>query len=153
MTRTALRRAVPARLEGAILQWRDNPGAPLARELRRAGFYRLPDCERGVERIVLVGHRVVLKTTAAWHTDITSHPRFRRSRTLAPAIVVAPGVIAQPRGIVMRKFRRGGGPRVERLYQKMKRAALVVHRYYNIGDSHNGNYALFPDGTVRCIDY
>lgn len=150
MTRTALRRAVPAHLRGAIARWALHPGS-LPRELRRAGFKKLPAREHGIEREVLVSAWIVLKTTG-WRG--APDARKCRARTLAPTIVVAPGVIAQPRGRVL--GRRWGyelesaPPRIAAKFARSKKIAAARYQAY---DDHTFNYALFPDGTVRCIDF
>lgn len=150
MTRRALRAAVPARLLPDIVRWRDTQ--IVSRALRRAGFRPLPDEHHGIERAVLLGRAVVVKTTG-WKT---SHLLRKRSRCLAPTIRIAPDIILQARGRVLcreKDLRAQCRDDTSALYRRWKRSAAVAYDLYHCTDDHSGNYALYPDGTVRCIDF
>lgn len=148
MTRAALREAIPARLRPLLVNAVRKPYARFPKALRRAGYRRLPAGLAGMERHVILNRRVVVKSDA-WRS-----PSPTRSRSVAPAIVLAfavdgyEGVIAQPRGRCLERFRYP--KRIGRLY---RRAAKRVEAMGITHDTHEANFALFPDGTVRCIDY
>ena len=149
MTRSALRAALRPLLP-AIAEWEMKPDTiPLA--LKRAGYRHLPWSQLGIERDVLIGPRIVLKSQS-WND--ASSPRYRRSRVLCPTIRVAEHVIAQPRGIcIATRWGLDDDSIPPRIWHPMVRAMQVAARAYDIHDDHPGNYAVFPDRTIRCIDY
>lgn len=166
MTRRALQVAVPGRLRPAIIAWfaaLKNPtmgDVPVPQVLREAGYRRLKAGHHGVERDVLIGPRVVVKTQG-WRDQSPAWTRYRRARTLAPTIqlrdageyngIPLKGIIAQPRGRVL--CRLGRRARTAKVDRRTSICEYYNENVYNIGDTHSGNLALFPDGTVRQIDY
>jgi len=149
MTRTALRAAIPQRIVRLLVLWFADRSKPFPRALKRAGYDRLPDKLCGVEREVVIGPRVVVKTTG-WRSISPAASRYRRARTLCPTIELAKTLVAQPKG---RVFARLPSATKDRLDARLTRAENIVESRYNIGDTHDWNFALFPDGTIRHIDY
>lgn len=149
MTRRALRAEIPQRIIALLLQWFDNRSQPYPRALVRAGYRRLPGKWSGVEREVVVGPRVVIKTRG-WRDISPAASRFRRARTLAPTIELSPTVVVQPLGRVVGRMKTDERDKIE---TKLARAERIVEACYSIGDTHDWNFALFPDGTVRHLDY
>ena len=159
MTRRGLQAAVPERLRPAIVEWfRAARYADVAvpQVLREAGYSKLKPGHHGVERTVLVGPRVIIKTQG-WRDRSPAWTRYRKSRVLCPTIQIAlkddthNGIVAQPKGRVL--CRLGARARTA----KVDRRAIICERFcenfWECGDTHSGNLALFPDGTVRQIDY
>jgi hypothetical protein len=148
MTRRALRAMITPALRAALIEWHDGY-APMASILVRAGFKELPERQLGIERAVLIGRQIVVKS-AGYERDRgdASSPKYRRSRLLCPTIKIGPGLLVQPRGRVVAKFKPNG--KVRRMFD---RAAALCERYFDLYDNHEFNFAYFPDRTVRCIDY
>lgn len=149
MTRTALRAAIPPRIARLLLRWFENRSDPFPVALKRAGYDQLPDKYCGVERAVVVGPRVIVKTTG-WRTQSPASSRFRKARTLCPTIELSKTVVAQPKGRCVGRLTLAEKDRLE---PKLARAGRICENRYGIGDTHDWNFALFPDGTVRHIDY
>lgn len=149
MTRSALRRAIYI-YQQALVEFFASGNHRLPNMLARAGFKRLPESMLGVERDVLLGRGMVVKT-AGWRTELPAwSPRFRRMRSFAPTISISKNVVVQPLGRVLDGL---DGPKWAAVRRKYERVAEYVERRFDITDTHDKNYALFPDGSVRCIDY
>jgi len=147
MTRSALRRAVrPYRR--ALIEWFKYTSDRLPRVLKRAGFRMLPYQQLGCERIVLIGPGIVVKTDGYAHRS--RDPKLRRSRRFAPTALLASGIVIQPLGRVMTRCR---GRKWRKVQEQFVRAARAVEDRFGIYDVHEGNFALFPDRSVRCIDF
>lgn len=150
MTRSALRRAIRP-YQALLIAWFAESVRQLPRKLRRAGFKRLPTSMLGVEREVLLGPGIVVKTAGySYRDEPASSPRFRRVKAFAPTISIARDIIVQPRGRVLAQCR---GPKWDKVRAKYDRVSDRITEKFGIGDTHEGNFAYFPDRSVRCIDY
>lgn len=162
MTRSALRRAIRP-FRRALIEWFASDEIlyeRLPRALKRAGFKMLPQRERGIERTVVLGPGIVVKTESGYRDVSASDPSYRRSSVFAPTISLSRpdqyglrmgrGVIVQPRGRVMTRCRGSKWAAVRARYE---RTVERIENRWEYDDTHKGNFALFPDGTVRCIDY
>lgn len=149
MTRSGLRAAV--RPYGtALIAWFAVCGLiePVMPEaLTRAGFAPLNNKERGCWRTVVLGPGIVVKTLQNSGDEPPYSPRYRRATIFAPTIRLSDKIVVQPRGKVIAKYSRKGV--VWREYQRI----LEEIAEWGVHDDHEWNFARFPDGSVRCIDY
>lgn len=151
MTRRALHAAVRPYREALVNFFATQcwPRPSLPQVLIEAGFSVLPERERGCWRAVVLGPGIVVKTgQQSIGAPPAYHPVWRHRRAFVPTIRLGNNLIAQPRGVIMAHYKAGGV-----VWQRYMRAVKIVDRHILYNDNHTGNFARFPDGSVRCIDY
>ena len=124
-------------------------------ELRKRGYRPLPLAYEGIYKKVYLSHDHVVKVGRNAEKEYRVYQRHDSymKRYLVPTVRLGNGVILQPKGKPIAKWKRNDW--VWKVCRNKWGAVVATAQQQlqpYVKDAHNGNFALFGD-TILCIDF